>query len=367
MINNRKSSIDALLHSLSRGTRAVNREQNAADRKRQKQEPRGHGSTPSERQEKAGDDTLPLDDLIRQLVLAQATDLARAGRYTEAERLLKENTHDQEMMPAMLDLQARICAQQGRYREAHVFWTRALQLDPINEAYVAGLLRLKGYSSSRWPWSMRHGSSTIQQRTTHAPSSSSSDGLLLAHPEGGKWRYELMKGHLVRNPIAGGGHDCLVYRLTIVLGAFVEAHTLGVITLSQAGYEVALPDEQNTVWVPDLAFVQAARVPAEDSPAWTRPWNIAPDLVVEVVAPGHGHQEVDQRAYGWLERGVRLVWIIWPLSKTVDVWLPTSDRPVTTLGVGETLDGLDVVPGFTCPLAHLFRSTGKSFLPATPA
>lgn len=359
MSQNQKPLFDNWMHKLARASKLVRAEQNTPAYDEKRQGPIESGSTPMGQRERHASKKVSLEDLLKQLVLDQATDLARAGRYTEAERLLAENAHDQEIMPAALDLHARICAQQGRYREAHVFWTRALQLDPTNEAYIAGLLRLRGYSSSRWTWPIRR-ARTIPQSTARVSASSSSDGLLLAFPEGGKWRYELVKGHVVRNPIAGGGHDYLVYRLTMVLGAFVEAHNLGVITLSQAGYEVALPDEQNTVLVPDLAFVQSTRVPQEGSPEWTRPWNIAPDLVVEVVSPGQDKQEMNQRAYGWLERGVRLVWMIWPVSKTVDVWLLGRDRPVTTLGVDESLNGLEVIPGFTCPLAHLFKSTGRS-------
>ncbi len=142
-----------------------------------------------------------------------------------------------------------------------------------------------------------------------------------------------------------------------MLGAFIESHHPGVITLSRTGYNVTLPGERETVWVPDLAFVQSAHVPAEDSLEWSRNWNVAPDLVVEVAAPGQRRQDANARANGWLERGVRLVWVFWPGSKTVDVWLPTSARPETTLSIEDTLDGLDVIPGFTCPLTRIFRST----------
>jgi hypothetical protein len=29
--------------------------------------------------------------------------------------------------------------------------------------------------------------------------------------------------------------------------------------------------------------------------------------------------------------------------------------PVATLGIGDVLDGYDVLPGFTCPLADIFK------------
>lgn len=86
------------------------------------------------------------EDLLVQLILAQATTLARAGRYADAEQLVTQLLDEQEV-PAALDLHARICAQQGRWREARECWQRALQLDQTNEAYVAGLQRLRKMTS----------------------------------------------------------------------------------------------------------------------------------------------------------------------------------------------------------------------------
>jgi hypothetical protein len=38
----------------------------------------------------------------------------------------------------------------------------------------------------------------------------------------------------------------------------------------------------------------------------------------------------------------------------VDLWLPSNDQPTKTLKIGDALDGLDVVPGFSYPLTELF-------------
>ncbi|HLY31954.1 MAG TPA: hypothetical protein VKQ36_13065 [Ktedonobacterales bacterium] len=50
---------------------------------------------------------------------------------------------------------------------------------------------------------------------------------------------------------------------------------------------------------------------------------------------------------------MRLIWIVWPIQQ-VDVWQPGSDAPVATLRGADMLDGVDVLPGFTCPVAGLF-------------
>jgi hypothetical protein len=49
-----------------------------------------------------------------------------------------------------------------------------------------------------------------------------------------------------------------------------------------------------------------------------------------------------------------LVWVIWPRRQQVDVWHPGARRP-STRGEGDLLDGEDVVPGFSYPVADLFK------------
>lgn len=52
--------------------------------------------------------------------------------------------------------------------------------------------------------------------------------------------------------------------------------------------------------------------------------------------------------------GVHLVWLIWPKQRRVDMWRIVFDKPGRSLGVGDALVGLDVVPGFSHPIAVLF-------------
>ncbi len=169
------------------------------------------------------------------------------------------------------------------------------------------------------------------------------------------WHYELAEGRLVRMPLAGYNHDVVASRLAARLLPYVEEHTLGECTLSQAGYLLSQRGEPDTVRSPDLAFVAAAHIPRPNTPESIAFPRLAPDLVVEVVSPSQYRPEMIERARMWLSSGVKLVWIIWPQSKQVEVWQPISDAPTSILNITDSLDGLDVVPGFTCPLARLFR------------
>ncbi len=53
--------------------------------------------------------------------------------------------------------------------------------------------------------------------------------------------------------------------------------------------------------------------------------------------------------------GTALVWVVWPSQRQVDVWRPGDTQPSVILGVGDTLAGDPVVPGFSCPVTDLFR------------
>ncbi len=80
--------------------------------------------------------------LLLQVTLSQATTLARAGRYQDAEGLLSELPRDEAATPRGLDLLARIRAQQGRLLEAEALWSQASAIDTTNEAYRAALRRI---------------------------------------------------------------------------------------------------------------------------------------------------------------------------------------------------------------------------------
>lgn len=89
------------------------------------------------------------DDLLQQIgfifesALATATESARAGNYEKAERILAGLIGDGLVSPDVLDLQARIRAQQGHYREAEALWARAEDLDPSNPEYAEARRRVQ--------------------------------------------------------------------------------------------------------------------------------------------------------------------------------------------------------------------------------
>jgi flagellar motor protein MotB len=82
-------------------------------------------------------------DVLARLALAQAARLARRGEYRPAEALLGEAALAAPGPRAdILDLRARILAQQGRWADAEALWREALSLDPGNADIEAALTTL---------------------------------------------------------------------------------------------------------------------------------------------------------------------------------------------------------------------------------
>ncbi len=59
----------------------------------------------------------------------------------------------------------------------------------------------------------------------------------------------------------------------------------------------------------------------------------------------------------WLDAGVRLVWVVYSTPRIVEVW--RAGEPTLVLHETDQLDGYDVVPGFTCPIAQLFARASR--------
>jgi Uma2 family endonuclease len=131
------------------------------------------------------------------------------------------------------------------------------------------------------------------------------------------------------------------------LAKFVHDHGLGQVV---AGTGFQLASSPDTVRAPAVGFVTTARLPADDSLEGYYPG--APDLAVEVISPSDLYTEVDEKVAEWLEHGTLMVLVINPRRRTVAVHRPGRD--VRILGIDATLDGEDVVPGWTLAVRDLF-------------
>lgn len=170
--------------------------------------------------------------------------------------------------------------------------------------------------------------------------------LLQLHSEG--VRGELVRGVLEEAVSNGMRHGEIVVNYGMLLGNFVKPRRLGRLMASDSG--VWLDRDPDTVREPDLAFISVERLPLDAPvPGYAE---VVPDLVVEIVSPSDRPIPVFDKAQMWLRYGVRLVWITDPEARTI-LALPQSGPP-RTFTEDDTLDGGNVLPGFTCPVRDIF-------------
>ncbi len=165
-----------------------------------------------------------------------------------------------------------------------------------------------------------------------------------------EWRYEVVEGVLVR--MAGSGEEAATIggNLYFALRAFVQPRRLGVVTPADGVYKFRGAE---TGLLPDVGFYRAARRALIVDRA--KPIPFAPDLAAAVASPSQSADDMAAKARQYLGGETRLVWVVWPERREIDVWRPGNvDRPATTLRADDTIDGEDVVPGFTYLVADIF-------------
>jgi Uma2 family endonuclease len=162
-------------------------------------------------------------------------------------------------------------------------------------------------------------------------------------------RRELVAGELHEMAPAGGDRGYAALEAAFRLRAFIEQHPEvgGALFAAETGFRLARnPD---TVRAPDVAYVAEERRAHARVPGFP---GIAPDLVVEVVSPGDTASEIQRKVEQWLQAGVRLVWVLYPTTRSAMVY--RIDSTALLLHADDSIDAEPVLPGFSCRLTNLF-------------
>jgi len=159
---------------------------------------------------------------------------------------------------------------------------------------------------------------------------------------------ELVRGEVVRMCRPKPKHGRIAMRIGSLLYQHARTRRLGEVFAADTGF--LLERDPDTVRGPDASFVSNARLAQVTDPDDYYP--VVPDLAVEVTSPDDRRPKIDEKIADWLGAGVRLLWQVNPDSRTVEVHRPGAET--ITLNENDTLDGLDVLPGFTCRVGELF-------------
>jgi Uma2 family endonuclease len=214
------------------------------------------------------------------------------------------------------------------------------ELDSVDD-FLARL----GVPGKRVKWSPRPGTATVD------------DVVRLRNKT--RRLYELVDGTLVEK-IMGAKESFIAVQVSTLLNTYSAAHgNLGMVL----GADGMMPLMKDLVRIPDVSFTSWDRLPDRQVPDEPVP-KLAPDLAVEVLSEGNTREEMERKLKEYFLSEVQLVWYIDPRKRVVRVY--TSPDDVTELSETDALDGGDVLPGFSVPVAQLFEHLGPATKPAKP-
>jgi len=177
---------------------------------------------------------------------------------------------------------------------------------------------------------------------------------------------ELVDGILVEK-VMGYREGGLGLQIGFLIKLFLMEHNFGY----AAGADAMIRFKLNLVRMPDVSFIRWDSVEDPDeieNPAGAF-LEYPPDLAVEVLSPSNTKKEMEIKLGEYAKAGVKLVWYVDPERKEVDVYPKANPKRKQTFDINGTLDGGDVLPGFTLPVAKIFekrapaRKAGKKRAP----
>ena len=175
---------------------------------------------------------------------------------------------------------------------------------------------------------------------------------LLAMPDDGKERWlingELREAGMTRRSM---GHSWIESRLAQKLWNWCDSQPppRGVVLSGEAGVRLK-KDPDTTVGV-DVAYVSGEVVAA--NPADDPYVDGIPILAVEILSPSDKHEVVAEKIRGYLEAGVKRIWIADPEFRTITVHRPDAEPQL--FNVNEALENDPVLPGLSIPLKEIFN------------
>lgn len=170
-------------------------------------------------------------------------------------------------------------------------------------------------------------------------------------PENADQHMELIEGVIYTMPPAGEEHGSNGARFLFFIYGHVDSNKLGRVTTAETGYIVHTdPDGKQTILAPDVGFIAKARMTPEPSRKYV---SFTPDLAVEIMSPNDRAEDIHLKVNKYLQYGTRAVWVAYPETRTVVVHTKDGAK---TLDENDTLEGGDLLPGFTLRVGEIFST-----------
>jgi len=174
---------------------------------------------------------------------------------------------------------------------------------------------------------------------------------LLAMPEDGVGR-ELIRGELRergltrRNPMHSRAEAAIAALLRFWLK--MQPAPRGQVLSGEAGFLIR-KDPDTTVGI-DVAYISSETAAAN---AQSRVLiDGVPVLAVEICSPSDKQEDMLEKVTEYLKAGVKLVWVVEPIFRTVCVYRP--DAPPVMFNDTQEISGEPHLPGFRAAVAEMF-------------
>jgi Uma2 family endonuclease len=166
-------------------------------------------------------------------------------------------------------------------------------------------------------------------------------------------RYEVVNGQILEIAPMSAFASEIANRLRDHLAAYALRTNAGRTRMDMA-FRIPLAEDETREREPDLAFISFDRWP-QDRPMRYRgnPVDVIPNLVLEVVSPTDRAEAVLAKADEYRRAGVELVWVIFPVLRQLYAYTAPDASP-RVFHQTDVLDGGNVLPGFSVPMAGLF-------------
>jgi Uma2 family endonuclease len=160
--------------------------------------------------------------------------------------------------------------------------------------------------------------------------------------------FEWINGQLVEKN-KGMEASRVMAKVITRLDSYASANALGHVLGSKCSYQI-FAEEPKRVQKAAGSFIARSRLPGERLVRGH--CRIPPDLAVEVISPNDMAEDVNARVTAFLTAGVRLLWVIYPATRTIHVF--RQGGGAAWLTAADQLSGEDVIPGFVCRVEEVF-------------
>jgi Uma2 family endonuclease len=172
----------------------------------------------------------------------------------------------------------------------------------------------------------------------------------ILQPENDERRFELIDGEIVEK-VPTELHGIIVARIVARIIFYLQQHGLEERVAVEPRHK--MPGDRRNAHLPDLAYTSPERaLPIVETGAVSQ----MPDLAVEVKSPDDKVEKLRKKAAYYLANGARMVWLIFPEQRLVEVYQPDADvlLLVDNATRHDVVNGGAVLPGFVLPLSEIF-------------